>query len=64
MSLEVDPDIRLYTRLAFGRGWRGGVNTLLWLSGIAAFAFLRVIPAVRGPWITASQRSRLRPCWR
>jgi len=40
--MEIDPDVRLATRLAVGRSWRGSASALFWLAGIAGFALLRI----------------------
>ena len=34
MTVEIDPDLRLHTRLALGRGWRRATTVALWIGGL------------------------------
>ena len=38
MTIEIDPDLRLYARLALGRGWRRATTIALWVAGLTLVA--------------------------
>lgn len=42
MTFELDPDIRLHTRLTLGRGWRLATTIVLWIGGLAYVATAQV----------------------
>lgn len=52
MTFELDPDLRLHTRLALGRGWRLASTLLIPIAGVTALAsgkfFFLPIPNPRG----------------
>ena len=46
MTIELDPDLRLYARLTLGRGWRRATTIALWIAGLGLLATgrYRVVP--------------------
>jgi len=48
MIHDLDPDVRLSTRLAVGPSWHGSLDALLWFGAIAGFSALRGIDPQKG----------------